>query len=271
LTCAVGIASQEQRSEIILCTDGLSNVGLGSMENKSYLKISKEYYNLLGTTAKTNGNIISVIGIEGEDCGISILGECAASTSGEVTIVKPFELQRKMRQIIDNPIIATDVSVNVILHPYLGIKKHGKVTEEYNYKVDIGNVSESSDICFSYGLSEKGTEIMNNEKLTTNSLPFQAQITYRKMDGTKCMRVITKKLRITKKREKCENNCDVAVISMTAIQGAARKSLDKKLYQESRDDLYDIQRLLDRIAVNDEQQEEYDIFIQKKRGTRYTS
>jgi len=50
---------------------------------------------------------------------------------------------------------------------------------------------------------------------------------------------------------------------MTGIRGAAKKSLDKKLYEEARNDLFDIQRLLNRIAITDEQQEEYDIFIQK--------
>ena len=41
-----------------------------------------------------------------------MLGDMAQASSGEVTIVKPLELQRKMRQIIDNPIIATDVQVS---------------------------------------------------------------------------------------------------------------------------------------------------------------
>lgn len=36
----------------------------------------------------------------------------ARSSAGEVNIVKPLELQRKMRQIIDNPVIATDVEVS---------------------------------------------------------------------------------------------------------------------------------------------------------------
>jgi len=203
------------------------------MENKSLLKATKEFYQLLGVTAKNNGNIISIIGIEGEDCGISILGDCAALTSGEVTIVKPFELQRKMRQIIDNPVIATDVSVDIKLHPFLSIKKHGKITQQSTLQVDIGNVSETTDICFSYGISEKGQEIQE-EKLPITSIPFQSQVVYRKMDGTKCLRVISKNMRITKKRNKCEDNCDVAVISVTAIQGAAKKSLEKKTLPRSK-------------------------------------
>lgn len=83
-------------------------LGLGSLENSQ----GDKYYDTLTAQAKEYSTFISFIGIEGEDCGVSILGKVAKATSGSVTIVKPLELQRRMRQIIDNPVIATDVNVS---------------------------------------------------------------------------------------------------------------------------------------------------------------
>jgi len=262
LTCAVGIASQIQRSEIILCTDGISNVGLGTMENKGNIKSAKEFYRALGSMAKDNGNTISIIGIEGEDCGISILGECAELTSGEVTIVKPFELQRKMRQIIDNPVVATDVKVNILMHPYFGVKKLGVVTDS-NVAIDVGNVTELSDLCFRFGLTGKGESLLESND-TLSRVPIQIQVHYRKLDGTKCMRVFSRNQKISTKRERTEKYADVAVLSMAACQSSSRIALEKKDYESARETLFITQRLLDKIAVTDEQQEEYDIYIQKK-------
>lgn len=42
LLVAIGIASQRPQSEIILCTDGLPNVGLGAMDTPPTAKV----YNL---------------------------------------------------------------------------------------------------------------------------------------------------------------------------------------------------------------------------------
>ncbi len=37
----------------------------------------------------------------------------ARNSAGVVNIVKPLELQRKMREIIDDPVVATDVKVHL--------------------------------------------------------------------------------------------------------------------------------------------------------------
>jgi hypothetical protein len=107
------MASKVGRGEIIVCTDGTSNVGLGSMENKA--SEAKEFYTSMGKTAKANGTTISLIGIQGESVGVTILGKCVEATKGTVTLVNPLEVQRKMREIVDNPIVATDVAVRGVL------------------------------------------------------------------------------------------------------------------------------------------------------------
>jgi len=90
---------------VILCTDGLPNSGLGSADNER-----EAYYQQVGTFANNGSTTISIIGIEGADCGVKSLAVCADVTSGYVNVVNPLELQRQMRMIIDNPTLCTEVA-----------------------------------------------------------------------------------------------------------------------------------------------------------------
>jgi Mg-chelatase subunit ChlD len=86
LVLAAGIASQKPRSEIIVCTDGISNVGVGSLDDKSKEAEGYEVYKKIGAFAKANETSISVIGIEGSEggCALKAIGACADMTAGTV-------------------------------------------------------------------------------------------------------------------------------------------------------------------------------------------
>ena len=100
--------------------------------------------------------MISVIAIEGEDCGISALSGMTTKTSGTLTIVKPLELQRKMREIIDNPVIATDVKLKLFCSPYVSVVWNGKEYTKDAFEIEIGNVTANSDLGLRLCLSEEG-------------------------------------------------------------------------------------------------------------------
>lgn len=80
LLVAIGIASQRKRSEVIICTDGLSNVGVGSLEGDKEKGVG--FYADVGTMAKKNDTTINVLSIEGSDCAMDCLSRCAEITSG---------------------------------------------------------------------------------------------------------------------------------------------------------------------------------------------
>jgi hypothetical protein len=101
---AVAIASQVAHSEVLVATDGLSNVGLGALDSGDRKQSVRFYSHQLVTFAKQHNTAVSVIGLQGEECGLSALAPLAQHTAGDVTIVRPLELQRRMRTIIDNPV-----------------------------------------------------------------------------------------------------------------------------------------------------------------------
>jgi hypothetical protein len=187
---AVAIAGQVPHSEVIVATDGLSNVGLGALDIGERKNSARFYSQRLVAFAKQRNNTtVSVIGLQGEECGLSALAPLAQQTAGDVTIVRPLELQRRMRMIIDNPIVAVDVryclrlpkelilrhsvnsgsvemSNNTNAHPE---ETKDKKKNSHNNKkdtsqgngnfIEVGNVNGLSTITFEFGPSEKGTGI----------------------------------------------------------------------------------------------------------------
>lgn len=129
LLIAISATFNSSKSEMILCTDGASNTGVGSIEK------DPDFYKKVGQLSKNNGALVSLIGIEGEGVGLLVLGEASKHSSGLVTIVNPLELQRKMREIIDNPIIATDVSIDIFLPEiYTMSKKKSQTFQNWKCK-----------------------------------------------------------------------------------------------------------------------------------------
>jgi hypothetical protein len=67
--------------------------GIGNLDDKS----DTAFYQNIGIFAKNSSTTISIIGIEGSDCGVSNLGVCSDLSNGTVNVVNPLELQRQMR------------------------------------------------------------------------------------------------------------------------------------------------------------------------------
>eukprot|EP01105_Mastigella_eilhardi_P007415 TRINITY_DN1886_c0_g3_i1.p1 TRINITY_DN1886_c0_g3~~TRINITY_DN1886_c0_g3_i1.p1 ORF type:complete len:964 (-),score=269.19 TRINITY_DN1886_c0_g3_i1:66-2957(-) len=137
LVVAVSICSQlKSRSEIILMTDGLSNVGLGALQVDTDKQRGEAtvFYEELGKKALAHTTTISIIGLESQDTGhgqavdssrcdvaLDTLGNCAEVTHGTVNIINPLELLRQIRLIHQNPVVATDAKLSLVLHPMMEV------------------------------------------------------------------------------------------------------------------------------------------------------
>jgi hypothetical protein len=186
-------------SSVVLCTDGLSNVGLGAFDevrNKDDQKKADEFYEKLGEYAKSKGITVSVISIEGEECNISTLSTLAELTGGTVERVDPLSLTQNFANILQLPVIATQVVTKVKLHKGLEFRNEDPVnlSEDKTMMVrELGNVTEETEITFEYRLKAL-KELVKMEDLDLTQIthfPFQAQISYSALDGSKCVRIIS--------------------------------------------------------------------------------
>lgn len=72
-------------STVVICTDGLSNTGLGAYdEANSDAQIDKvnEFYERVGQFAKTHGVTINLVSIVGDECNIDGLSKLCELTGG---------------------------------------------------------------------------------------------------------------------------------------------------------------------------------------------
>ena len=104
LASAIALAgSGAPGSAVVLCTDGLSNVGLGAFDevySKEDEKKVNEFYETLGEYAKSKGVSVSIISIAGEECKISTLSTLAELTGGTVERVDPIQLTQNFANIL---------------------------------------------------------------------------------------------------------------------------------------------------------------------------
>ncbi len=106
-------------SSVVICTDGMANIGLGSFDNvfteEDNLKV-EELYNQIGLYAKSKGVSVNIISIIGEECQIDILSKMSELTGGDVQRVDPKELIENFSSILSLPTLATNVELKVKIH-----------------------------------------------------------------------------------------------------------------------------------------------------------
>jgi hypothetical protein len=95
------------------------------------------------------------------------------------------------------PVIATKVVSKIKLHKGLEFRNEdpANLSEDKTVLVrDLGNVTEETEFTFEYRLkSLKDLVQMDDvDLLKIQNFPFQAQITYYALDGSKQVRIITK-------------------------------------------------------------------------------
>jgi len=250
---------QKGRSEITICTDGMPNVGVGALDG-AYGGSGRAFYSRMAEMAMSSSTLINVIAIEGCNCSLDDFKMCAEMTSGELNTLHPVELVRQLRLLAQNPTIATDVEVTVLLHPSLrieGLLTNNVVKDHPNKAVvSLGNATKLSDITFEYSMRRK------YRKTAIPTLPFQVQIRYKRLDGSKCIRVLSQSRPVSQDREEVEKSMDCAVASLAAVHRCAAEA-EAGDYESARARLHAARKMMHRGALTDEQQEEMGNFVSR--------
>ena len=96
---AIELASKGKvGSTVVICTDGLANIGLGNFEGD--LEASKLFYTELAEKAKNSNIAVNIVSIKGEGCKLEALSVLAKETNGNVSIVSPDEIEKKFANFL---------------------------------------------------------------------------------------------------------------------------------------------------------------------------
>ncbi|EGC36963.1 hypothetical protein DICPUDRAFT_168760 [Dictyostelium purpureum] len=248
LLISAAIAGQKMLSEVVICTDGMPNVGLGAIEDLP-IGPAEQFYQDVIKIAQTNKTTVNIIGISGCQIDLGVIGKVSEQTNGTITIIHPLELAREIRKLTQNPVIATDIEMSVCLHPTLEFNKYDSRQGLSRLVKTFPNVNSETDLSFVYTSRARPSEFVQN-------YPYQVQLKYTKLDGTRCLRVVSAQLKATPRFEQSTENADISTLSLAFTQHAAKVAQQEE-YLEARLILRAASRLIRSICQTDEQWEEF--------------
>lgn len=231
----------------MLCTDGLSNVGVGSLEDQEDDVL--QFYQNLAEYAKSKSVVVNIISIEGEECELEALRPLFAETGGSVNIIQPEELKDNFANILKSETIATNTLVKIKLHKALEFRNEDprNLNKDQTMLIkNVGSVNEDSEITFEYRVKPEKelTKLPDFDIKQLKQIPIQTIIEYTKLDGRKMIRTITKMQKTTEDLSKAQKNVQVEILAANAIQkastmaqlgdyrGAQAYSLSSKLFMK---------------------------------------
>ncbi|KAI3384634.1 hypothetical protein SNEBB_010617 [Seison nebaliae] len=181
---AVRYASRIPGSRVVVLTDGEANVGMGQSGDV-------EFYDEVGLMAKECGVIIDLMSVKDCHCNLSHMGHVALTTEGDVKMFNPKIDSDDFTDLLKVEQIATNVETKFII-PY-GFRVLDATNEQETIKIIVqGNVVPNIQETFEIELKDVSKE--NIEKMNYKKIPYQAQVVYRKMNGSKYIRVYSSEI-----------------------------------------------------------------------------
>lgn len=180
-------------SQVVICTDGLANIGVGDLSSKNSVN---EFYKEAGSISKELGVSVSVITIQGQDCCLEALNLVTFETQGEIVKVDLESLSSQFSAIISQELVATQVQVEIYLHKsiqFYNEKPKNLSNGDSTLKKFIGNANDSTSFSFRYAIkSDEELERLQVDKKKLTQIPVQVTFRFKGPDGRKYLKVITR-------------------------------------------------------------------------------
>jgi hypothetical protein len=262
---------------MVLLTDGLANVGLGNLEDEP--GAAQAFYQAVGTEAAAAGVAISVVAIDSAaeqvpsssapsttKVGLEYLGGLADATGGTVELVSALDLASSALGSASaaEKTLASRASLTILVGK-VGLPSSSSSQQRdepvQRFTREIGRVTASSDLAFSYQVSARKQEGPLSSKVMPGTVvPIQVQFRYTLPNGESHLRVRTLRQPVTADRSIAEAAVDAEVCSVAAIQSAALLAGEGN-YEAARVELMSHIRLLQRSMCTVSGQKAYLDFV----------
>ena len=250
-------------SRIFLCTDGMSNLGIGDISQDK--EGAKVYYSKIGDMAREKGIVINLITFEDSESEIDILMNMVQKSGGEIIRVNPNAILDGFNDLLENETIASEVSIKMNLNKCMTFRDKAEIdliNDGSSISEKIGNATKETEtyyeLKFKKALKLAEMKDINFDEL--KDLTFQCEITYKKKDGGKYVRIISKNLKISDNKEEVENQANYDIISTMEIQKSA-KLASEGLYREAQAQAHITRKFLAKNKVsNKNSKKNYEMF-----------
>jgi len=247
LLSAITIASRKRGSYVVLCTDGMANQGIGSLEG---LRIRDEdteksevelLYEKFGDTAKDSGVTVSVIGIKGAECRMENLGVVADKSGGSVDLADSESVD--FSGTLEEPVIATGVQVVVRVEPAFVFENGTN-----SISAEVGNVKRiSQQQCALFSSPDEKVKPPSEVRL-------QTEILFTKPSGSVNLRVVEIIIPFIEDVRKAVDGIDVRLVGGYVSRTAAKMAHEGEVeaagtfsqgYQDKLNEFYGVQSHVD--------------------------
>jgi len=253
LAVAVGLASGQAGSRIVLCTDGMANNGVGAIQRDEPCP----FYGDIARRAAEEGTCISVVTMEGEDCSMENLGICADLTGGQVEMVDLRTLSTDLGAMLSTRIVGTSLELTVIAGRGVCLGADTATASKGHASVStrtVGNVTVRTTATMSVGVPAACLEG------AVGRVPIQVQLRYTRPSGERVLQVMTQLQRTTASRDEAEADVNGVCIALHGIHTAARLAQEGD-YRTARVQLISTCRLMQRAMQTLAHQEAYLSYI----------
>ncbi len=200
---------------IVLLTDGLANMGLGTLERPS--SQGRDFYKKLSDLSLSESVLVDVVGVRTDtasnEMGLDVLGDLADRTGGNIFFVSRKELGNAFERMRGEEFIARDVQLNVLTpkefekNEYIGVSPPTAPNEP----VRLGGIRSGREIY---------VKLKPNTEIKKAKVPLQTQIKYRDKEGNLRLRVLTNEVETTEKEEEFTKKYDAKLAATMAVQEA---------------------------------------------------
>lgn len=170
---------------------------------------------------------VHIVTFQGTECNIDMISTVCQMTNGEIERVSLQDMSANFKDFLAKPVLATMVKLKVKLHS--GLEFRNEMVQNLSMQntilsKDFGNVNEDTDVCFEYQMKplRELLKIKDIDFSKLSKLPFQAQIHYTALDGSKQVRVITNTLDISTDKEDLKKGADFQILGINAIQQSSK-------------------------------------------------
>ena len=215
-------------SRIFVCTDGMSNEGIGTISTFSQDREKAiQFYTKVGNIAKEKGIVISLIAFEDCESEIDILKHMIEISGGDIFRVNPKYILDDMNDFLENKAIATDVEIKMNINQCMTFRDEDKkdiINDGSTIFKKLGNVTLEKETYLELKFKEaKKLADMNDINFDElKNLIFQFVITYKNKNEGKYVRVITKQLKISDNKEEINKQANMNIVSTLQIQKSAK-------------------------------------------------
>lgn len=227
----IGIAERGVKgSKVVVFTDGVSNIGIGSLEGKDSKDIDKtSFYNQAGMYARERGLNVNVIAIGGAECKISYLASLAEFTEGTLLKANYDFLSNLVGDVLKTIGVAFNVTAKARLHRAMKFTRYedDQVQDDSIQIQKLGNVT-TTNLC-SFRFVQKSPEELHISEVDIDEiteLPFQIEFDYYTAKNVHCIRVISKVMKITYSRSVAEEASNYKALAINYQHNSSNMTKD---------------------------------------------